>query len=74
MMGVMTGSLTDRDRALFRGRNFAHLATTMPDGAPQVSPIHHIDILARKYRDRDYPNHGDRVLFRIAAPHVARMG
>ncbi len=31
--------LTDDDRAMFRGRNFAHLATIMPDGAPQASVV-----------------------------------
>ncbi len=24
---------------MFKGRNFGHLATVMPDGAPQVSPV-----------------------------------
>ncbi len=133
MMGRMAGPLTDRDRALFEGRNFAHLATVMPDGSPHVSPIwidieagtdlilvntalgrvktrnmereprvavsvqdaddpytmvavrgrvveitrdgaeDHIDVLSRKYRGRDYPNHGDRVLFKVAVDHVGRM-
>jgi len=31
--------LTDAQRALFVGKNFAHLATVMPDGSPQVTPI-----------------------------------
>jgi PPOX class probable F420-dependent enzyme len=31
--------LTDDDRALLQGRNFASLATTMADGAPQVSIV-----------------------------------
>lgn len=31
--------LTDAQRALFDGKNFAHLATVMPDGSPQVSPV-----------------------------------
>ena len=31
--------LTDAQRALFEGKNFAHLATVMPDGSPQVSPV-----------------------------------
>jgi PPOX class probable F420-dependent enzyme len=31
--------LTDAQRALFVGKNFAHLATVMPDGSPQVSPV-----------------------------------
>jgi PPOX class probable F420-dependent enzyme len=125
--------LTDDDRALFKGRNFGHVATVMPDGSPQVSPVwidieddtdlilvntalgrvktrnmerdphvaisvvdsedpytmvavrgrvvevtregaeDHIDFLSRKYGGRDYPDHGDRVLFKIAATHVGRM-
>jgi PPOX class probable F420-dependent enzyme len=31
--------LTDHDRALLRGRNYAHFVTLDPDGTPQVSPI-----------------------------------
>jgi PPOX class probable F420-dependent enzyme len=31
--------LTDADRAMLEGRNFAHLATVMPDGSPQVSVV-----------------------------------
>lgn len=31
--------LNDDDRALLRGRNFASLATSMPDGSPQVSVV-----------------------------------
>jgi len=31
--------LTDTDRAMLQGRNFAHLATVMPDGSPQVSVV-----------------------------------
>jgi PPOX class probable F420-dependent enzyme len=31
--------LTDADRAMFEGRNYGHLATLMPDGSPQVSPV-----------------------------------
>jgi PPOX class probable F420-dependent enzyme len=31
--------LTDDDRALLQGKNFASLATTMADGAPQVSIV-----------------------------------
>jgi PPOX class probable F420-dependent enzyme len=34
-----TPMLTDRQRALFEGKNFAHIATVMPDGSPQVSPV-----------------------------------
>lgn len=30
---------TGEQRALFEGRNFGHLATIMPDGSPQVSPV-----------------------------------
>lgn len=35
----MGTTLNDRDRALFKGRNFGHLATLMPDGSPHVSPM-----------------------------------
>jgi len=31
--------LTETDRALLRAPNFASLATTMPDGSPQVSVV-----------------------------------
>ena len=31
--------LTDDQKALFEGKNFGHLATVMPDGSPQVSPV-----------------------------------
>lgn len=34
----MTG-LTELAKKLIDGRNFAHLATLMPDGSPQVSPV-----------------------------------
>jgi PPOX class probable F420-dependent enzyme len=30
---------TEPQRALFAGRNFAHIATLMPDGSPQVTPV-----------------------------------
>jgi len=32
-------AFTDADRALLKGRNFGHLATLMPDGAPHVTPM-----------------------------------
>ncbi len=32
-------SLTQRDREIFEGKNFAHLVTLMRDGAPQVTPV-----------------------------------
>ncbi len=35
----MAVSLSDAARALLEGRNFAHLATVMPDGSPQVSAV-----------------------------------
>lgn len=38
-MAGTTARLTQRDRALLRGKNFAHLATIMPDGSPQVTPV-----------------------------------
>ena len=31
--------LSDEDRAMFRAKNFGHLATVMPDGSPQVSVV-----------------------------------
>jgi PPOX class probable F420-dependent enzyme len=31
--------LNDADRTMLRGRNFAHLATLMADGSPQVSVV-----------------------------------
>ncbi len=30
---------TESQRALFAGKNFAHIATLMPDGSPQVTPV-----------------------------------
>lgn len=30
---------TDEQRSLLEGKNFAHLATLMPDGSPHVSPV-----------------------------------
>ncbi|MBI1848373.1 MAG: PPOX class F420-dependent oxidoreductase [Candidatus Rokubacteria bacterium] len=35
----MPAPLTDETKALIRGANFAHLATLMPDGSPQVAPV-----------------------------------
>jgi len=32
-------TLTDRDKEIFEGKNFAHLVTLMPDGSPHVSPV-----------------------------------
>ena len=32
-------TLTDKDRKIFEGKNFGHIATVMPDGSPQVSPV-----------------------------------
>jgi PPOX class probable F420-dependent enzyme len=32
-------ALSDDVKALVRGANFAHLATLMPDGSPQVAPV-----------------------------------
>ena len=31
--------LTDKQIELLKGKNFAHLATIMPDGSPQVTPV-----------------------------------
>lgn len=31
--------LSDETRALLDGPNFAHLATLMPDGSPQIAPV-----------------------------------
>lgn len=36
----MAATLTDAQKALLtQGKNFAHLATVMPDGTPQVTPV-----------------------------------
>ncbi len=35
----MAGSLSDGVRKLLESPNFAHLATVMPDGSPQVTPV-----------------------------------
>ena len=35
----MATKLSDEIKALVRGANFAHLATRMDDGAPQVAPV-----------------------------------
>ena len=35
----MSATLSDGVKKLFREPNFAHLATLMPDGSPQVSPV-----------------------------------
>lgn len=36
----MAATLSDAQKALFtQGKNFAHLATVMPDGTPQVTPV-----------------------------------
>ena len=32
-------TLTQRDREIFEGKNFAHLVTLMPDGSPHASPV-----------------------------------
>jgi len=40
----MAGPLPENARRLLQGKNFAHLATLMPDGSPQVSPVWvHVD-------------------------------
>ncbi len=35
----MSVPLSDDVKALFRGANFAHLATLLPDGSPQAAPV-----------------------------------
>ena len=35
----MPATLSEGVRKLFREANFAHMATLMPDGSPQVSPV-----------------------------------
>ena len=32
-------ALSQRDRDIFEGKNFAHLVTLMPDGSPHASPV-----------------------------------
>jgi PPOX class probable F420-dependent enzyme len=38
-MATTETRLSDGDLALFKGKNFGHFATVMPDGAPQVTPV-----------------------------------
>ena len=35
----MTASIPDSHRDLLESKSFAHLATLMPDGSPQVTPV-----------------------------------
>ena len=35
----MSGRLTEKASELIEGQNFAHLATLMADGSPQVTPV-----------------------------------
>jgi PPOX class probable F420-dependent enzyme len=35
----MSAPLSEDVKALIRGANFAHLATLLPDGSPQVAPV-----------------------------------
>jgi PPOX class probable F420-dependent enzyme len=35
----MTDAVPEAVRRLFKGPNFGHLATLMPDGSPQVTPV-----------------------------------
>ncbi|MEE9284643.1 MAG: pyridoxamine 5'-phosphate oxidase family protein, partial [Dehalococcoidia bacterium] len=35
----MSVTLSEAVKELFQGKNFAHVATLMPDGSPQVSPV-----------------------------------
>ncbi|HXZ99320.1 MAG TPA: PPOX class F420-dependent oxidoreductase [Candidatus Binatia bacterium] len=39
MAEKMPAKLTDDELALLREKNLAHLATVMPDGSPQVTPV-----------------------------------
>lgn len=32
-------TIPEQAKALLKGKNFAHLATLMPDGSPQVTPV-----------------------------------
>ena len=32
-------ALSDKDKEIFEGKNFAHLVTLMRDGSPQASPV-----------------------------------
>ena len=50
-------TLTQRDRQIFEGKNFAHLVTLMPDGSPQASPVW-VDL------------HGDTILVNSAEGRV----
>ncbi len=53
----MSASLPEGVKKLFREPNFAHLATLMPDGSPQVTPV---------WVDID----GDRILVNTAEGRV----
>lgn len=35
----MAATITEKVRELLDGRNFVHMATVMPDGSPQVTPL-----------------------------------
>ncbi|MEX0782957.1 MAG: PPOX class F420-dependent oxidoreductase [Dehalococcoidia bacterium] len=35
----MTSSIPESHRDILKGKNFAHIATTMPDGSPQSTPV-----------------------------------
>lgn len=35
----MTAQIPESHRDILQGKNFAHIATLMPDGSPQVTPV-----------------------------------
>ena len=53
----MSATLSEGVKKLFRERNYGHMATLMPDGSPQVSPV---------WVDMD----GDRILVNTAEGRV----
>lgn len=61
--------LSEEIKALFRGPNFAHLATVMPDGSPQVAPVW-VDVEG----DRILVGTGERTLKARNTRRDARVG
>jgi len=71
----MSSAIPDGYRDLFEKKAFAHLATLMPDGRPQVTPVwceldgHHVVINSAKGRQKDRNMRRDpRVTVTISDP------
>jgi len=63
----MAGEMSEGVRKLFEEANFAHLATVMPDGSPQVTPVW-VDydgthILVNTAEGRQKPRQGSEYAF-----------